>query len=62
MRGRDAAITPAAPFAPEYSQKPTFMPHRAALQLSAASGAALHSALEAPPPKSSPGSIFVLRT
>jgi hypothetical protein len=58
---QNPAVTPVAQSSSEHSQRLEFVPTKANLQATTSQGAACRNALEAPPPKSSPGGISILR-
>jgi len=55
------AVPPVPLSSSERLQRLAFVANQAALQVSTSSGAVYRNALEAPPPKSSPGGISILR-
>ncbi len=60
--GRQNPAVPPVPLSSfERSQQLAFVPIQAALQVSLSQGTVCRNALKAPPPKSSLGSIFILR-
>lgn len=61
MRGSSDAVAPELPYSPEYAHQIAFALRETSLETSAGSGAGWRYALEVPPPKSSPGAIFILR-
>jgi hypothetical protein len=61
IRGTEPAVTPVPPFSPEHSLKPLLVAYSIRLERPAATDAGWHSALEAPPPRSSPGALSILR-
>jgi hypothetical protein len=61
IQQKNAAISPAGPYSPEQPQKLTVLPRRDSLPSIADASARRSIALEAPPPKVSPGAIPILR-
>jgi hypothetical protein len=58
---QNPAVTPVAQSSSEHSQRLALMPAGANLQAPTSQSAACRNALEAPPPKFSPGGISILR-
>jgi hypothetical protein len=58
---QNPAVTTVTQSRSEQSQRLAFVPNQATLQAPTSQSAACHNALEAPPPKSSPGCISILR-
>lgn len=58
---QDPAVTPVLLSTSEHSQRLAFVPNQVAPQAPDSQSAACRDALEAPPPRSSPGGISILR-
>ncbi|MGA7857284.1 MAG: hypothetical protein WCA11_05135 [Terracidiphilus sp.] len=58
---QDPAVPPVPLSTSKHSQRLAYVPNQAALQAPTSQSAACRNALEAPPPKSSPGGISILR-